>query len=227
MGMKRHSSRVIPAALVAALALAACGSDNPAASNSTTGDSVPSVGNGLLAPRPISVTSGGGGGGGTAAAESDRVAADSAIMPYYIANYVAGPGMPALPTNDVGYVYQAGATITAEQVAALAATFGVTGEPVRIDEGYGVQWRVGPEDGTGPALWLSQDAQLSWNYNGPWAVEGARRVRRRIDGHRGPRRADGRGGRHSVGHRRRRRTARHDHVRRAPASGRRADQGRR
>jgi hypothetical protein len=169
--MKRHFP-LIPAALVAAFALAACGSDTPQDSTSTVGDTIPAADSGLLAPRPIEVTSGGGGGAAApAAAETDRASGDMAIMPYYIADYVVGDGMPALPTNDIGYVYQAGATVTAEQVAALAAAFGVTGEPVRIDDGYGVQWRVGPEDGTGPALWVYQDAQLSWNYNSAWAME--------------------------------------------------------
>ena len=88
-------------------------------------------------------------------------------MPYYIADYVVGDGMPALPTNDIGYVYQAGAIVTAEQVAALAAALGVSGEPVRSDDGY--FWRVGPDDGTAPALWVYEDAQLSWNYNSAWA----------------------------------------------------------
>jgi hypothetical protein len=174
--MKRHSARILPAALVAALVLAACGTDvSDDASGSTAGDTIPATGGGLLAPRPINVASGGGGGAGAApaAAESDRVTSDAAIMPFYVANYVVGAGMPALPTDDIGYVYQVGATVTAEQAAALAAVFGITAEPVRIDEGYGVSWRVGPDDGTAPSLWISQDAQLSWNYSAPWADQRA------------------------------------------------------
>ena len=90
-------------------------------------------------------------------------------MPAYIADYVIGDGMPALPTNDVGYWFEAGLPTTAEEVSALAAVFGVTGEPVRIDEGFGVRWQVGPDDGTAPAFTVYEDAQRSWNYSVAWA----------------------------------------------------------
>ena len=159
--MKRHSSRILPAALVAVLALAACGGD--------TDDSLPAVtDDGLIPPRPIEITSGGGGGDNAATAElaSDPRMSDMA-MPFYIAEYVVGEGMPALPPNDIGYVFTAGTVVTAERVAALAAALGVSGEPVRSDDGY--FWRVGPDDGTAPALSVYEDAQLSWNYNSAWA----------------------------------------------------------
>ena len=51
------------------------------------------------------------------------------IAPYQITNFVAGDALPALPTNDTGWVFQSGATVTAEQVAQLATALGVTGEP--------------------------------------------------------------------------------------------------
>jgi hypothetical protein len=76
--------------------------------------------------------------------------------------------MPALPTNDTGYVFDASTPVTVEQVAAIAAALGLTGEPQRIDEGYGVSWRVGPDDGSEPSLWVSDDAQQNWNYNAAW-----------------------------------------------------------
>ena len=40
-----------------------------------------------------------------------------------------------------------------------------------IDDGYSVCWRVGPDDGTAPSIYLYEDAQLSWNYNGAWATQ--------------------------------------------------------
>jgi hypothetical protein len=98
-------------------------------------------------------------------------AADRAIgaYPYRVTTFVAGDQLPALPTNDVGYAFEAGQTVTSEQVAQLAAALGVTGEPVAIDGDPAGSWRVGPEDGSAPSLWVYQDAQLSWNYNSAWA----------------------------------------------------------
>ena len=162
--MKRHSSRIVPAALVAVLLLAACGGDPDQSLPAVTDD-------GLIPPRPIEITSGGVGGGdnaATAEVASDARMSDMA-MPFYLADYVVGDGMPALPTNDIGYVFQAGADVTAERIAALAAALGASGDPVRSDDGYTGTWRVGPDDGTAPALWVYEDAQLSWSYNSAWA----------------------------------------------------------
>ena len=162
--MKRHSSRIVPAALVAVLLLAACGGDPDQSLPAVTDD-------GLIPPRPIEITSGGVGGGDSAA--TAEVASDARMsdmaMPFYLADYVVGDGMPALPTNDIGYVFQAGADVTAERIAALAAALGASGDPVRSDDGYTGTWRVGPDDGSAPALWVYEDAQLSWSYNSAWA----------------------------------------------------------
>src|SRR5690606_36333646 len=59
--------------------------------------------------------------------------------------------------------------VTAEQVAEIARLLGVEGEPVLVDKGWGKNWRVGPDDGSAPSLWVSDDAQLSWNYSSAWA----------------------------------------------------------
>ncbi len=179
--MKRHSSRILPAAFAASLVLAACGSDTDSTATPGTDGTAPSVvDDGLIPPRPIEIASGGVGdlaGGGNFGTASAEVAADSRMsdmaMPYFIADYVVGEGMPALPPNDIGYVFQSGAAATAAQVADLAATLGAQGEPVRIDDGYSVYWRVGPEDGTAPTFWLYEDAQLSWNFNSAWADQRA------------------------------------------------------
>jgi hypothetical protein len=165
----RNSSRIAPLALAGVLVLGACGSDdNPGSADGD--DSVPPAADGPLAPIPVR-TAGGGAQGGVATAEaaSDSRMATDMMMPFRITNFVVGDGLPALPTDDLGYVFQMGAAVTAEQVSALAASLGVSGDPVRIDEGYGVSWRVGPDDGSAPSVWVYEDAQLSWNYSSAWA----------------------------------------------------------
>lgn len=166
----RHSPRIAPLALAGVIVLGACGSDDTA--SPTDGDTVPPAADGPLAPIPVRTSGGGGQGGGVATAEaaSDSRMATDMMMPFRITNFVVGDGLPALPTNDLGYVFQMGAAVTPEQVTALAASLGVTGEPVRIDEGYGVSWRVGPDDGSAPSVWVYEDAQLSWNYSSAWAL---------------------------------------------------------
>ncbi len=172
--MKREHSPQIPAAFAAILLLGACGSDQ-----SATGDTVSSAssdegstGTGMLAPRPIEITSGSGASTNlTAEASDSRAVSTDMYMPTFIADYIIGEGMPALPTNDVGYWFESGVPISADEVAALAAVFGVTGEPERIDEGYGVRWQVGPADGTAPAFTIYEDAQHSWNYSIDWATQ--------------------------------------------------------
>src|SRR5690606_21123467 len=109
----------------------ACGSDEPGQSAGSTIPSTPSTDDstaddGLLKPRPIEI----GAGSGSArtaelAAESDAagsVAMDM-IAPFRVVDFVVGD-LPPLPTNDVGYVFQAGAMASAEQVAGLAAALG-------------------------------------------------------------------------------------------------------
>jgi len=175
--MKRHSSRWAPA-VAAVLVLAACGADDGATSpvDTPTDSSDPaSTGDdGLLTPTPIEVVSGSGGGeagvataGTDAASAADVPASEMRIAPW-VAEYVIGDGMPALPTDDIGYVFDTSEPITEAQVTSLAAALGVTGDVVRVDEDFGVSWRVGPDDGSAPSVWVYEDAQQSWNYNAAW-----------------------------------------------------------
>lgn len=170
--MKRHLSRWAPA-VAAVLVLTACGADNgdsapvgaPSATDapSAQGDRV------LRAPTPIEVVNGGG--AATVSAE-DSATADVPTadmrMAQWIAEYALGEGMPALPTNDVGYVFDTSVPVTEAQISAIATALGVSGDVVKIDEGYGVNWRVGPDDGSAPSVWVYEDAQQNWNYNAPW-----------------------------------------------------------
>ena len=171
--MKRHPSRLVPLAVIAVLAVGACGSDDDDTVAETPPTVVESSDDGLIAPRPIEMSSGASAGGSaTAAAESataDRQMATDMIAPYQIVNFVAGDSLPALPTNDTGWVFQSGTEVTAEQVTQLATALGVSGEPQRHAENLFVYWTVGPNDGTAPTLSVNEDAQLSWNYSGAWA----------------------------------------------------------
>jgi len=171
MHMKRHATRIIPAALAAVLVLGACGGTDDDAAPDPPADTSEAADGDLRAPTPIEFTAGGSGSSAdarVASAEGALAADDMMIAPYFDIEYVLGEGLVA-PTNDLGYVYDATGEVTAEQVAQLAVALGVEGEPVLIDEGYGRSWRVGPEDGTAPSLWVSDDAQQWWNYNSAWA----------------------------------------------------------
>jgi hypothetical protein len=172
--MKRHRSHLVSLAVVAVLAFAACGSGEDDSTAETPPSAAESSDDGMIAPRPIEMSGGGAApGSANATAESadgDRsMSTDMMIAPYQITNFVAGDGLPALPTNDTGWVFQSGATVTAEQVTQLAAALGVTGEPQRHDEGGYVYWSVGPTDGTAPYVTVNEDAQLSWSYSSDWA----------------------------------------------------------
>jgi hypothetical protein len=175
IGMKRNPSRLVPLAVIAVLALGACGSGDDDSAAETPPPPAESSDDGLIAPRPIEM-SGAGAAAGSAnataeAATADRSMATDMIAPYQITNFVVGEGLPALPTNDTGWVFQSGATVTAEQVSELAAALGVTGEPQRHDENGYVYWTVGPNDGTAPSVTVNEDAQLSWYYSGPFATQ--------------------------------------------------------
>jgi hypothetical protein len=173
IGMMRHPSRLVPLVVVAVLGLGACGSGDDDSAAETPPTVAASSDDGLIAPRPIEMA-GGGAAAGSAnataeAATADRSMAPDMIAPYQIMNFVAGDGLPALPTNDTGWVFQAGATVTADQVAQLAAALGVSGEPQRHDESGYIYWSVGPNDGTAPMVTVNEDAQLSWGYSSDWA----------------------------------------------------------
>jgi hypothetical protein len=172
MDMKTYTSRILPLALSAVLVFAACGGDDAGSDGpiDTVGEQP-----GLRAPTPIKITGGSGtrdsqGNSAPALATEDAAASsDMMIAPaYWISEYVVGDGMPALPTDDSGYVFDATREVTAEQVAQIAAALGVSGEPVRLVEEWGNSWRVGPDDGSAPTLWVSEDGTQSWNYNGAW-----------------------------------------------------------
>lgn len=169
MAMKRHTSRIIPAALAAVLVLGACGSGDE-----TVAPPTEQPGDGLRAPRPIELASGGSANATGALAAEDAAASDRMIAPVpWVTEYVLGDGL-VLPTDDTGYVFDPASTVSIDQVSNLAEALGVTGEPVAIDDGYTTYWRVGPDDGSAPSLWVYDDAQQSWNYSSAWQEQEAR-----------------------------------------------------
>ena len=168
--MKRHS---LLAPLVGfALVLAACGGggstaiDPPAEQTSDSTEST-DVGDDLRSPTPIKAASAGQSTAAQTSAESvgaDVPASEMMIAPF-IADFVLADNFPALPTDDIGYVFDITAEVSADRVREVAAAFGVAGDPVRAEDG---SWVVGPNDGTAASLWVYAGAQQSWNYNGPW-----------------------------------------------------------
>jgi hypothetical protein len=163
--MKGHTYRVLPSALAAVALLGACGGTDDVAEP----PSIPASSSDLRAPTPIAVTA-----GGTVADQAADASADGAlaademtIAPFYDVEYLLGDGLVA-PSDDAGYVYDPTVGLSAEQVAALASALGVAGEPVRADDGPTGSWRVGPDDGSAPSLWVSGDGQQWWNYSSAW-----------------------------------------------------------
>ena len=103
---QRHHPRLVPLALASVLVLGACGSGDD-----TAGDTVPppidASDGGLLAPRPVRTAGGGAGVAATSAVAegaADRMSTDM-MMPYRIVTFVAGDGLAALPSNDIGYLF--------------------------------------------------------------------------------------------------------------------------
>jgi hypothetical protein len=68
------------------------------------------------------------------------------------------------PGTATAYVISAEGVVRVALAKNLANTFGVKGQPV--DDGYG-NITVGSNDGTGPQIWVSNDALVSWSYYNP------------------------------------------------------------
>jgi hypothetical protein len=92
------------------------------------------------------------------------MSADKAmIYPGFSVSMVADPSLSDVPGTAPGYRLDA-TDIDPEVLARqLAAALGVAGEPVKQDYG----WMVGPVDGSGPSIWVAQDATVSWSFSDP------------------------------------------------------------
>ena len=157
--------RSVPVLVATVVALTACGSDAQRAA-----DTLPDAG-GLRAPIPIEVVEAGtpvdAGRVPAAAAESSNAATVDSMTVVSPVELVLGD-VGELPAATTGYVFPAGATVSAETVGALAAVLGVEGEPVAGSPEAGTAWQVGPTDGTAPSLTVSASAPLMWWYSAGW-----------------------------------------------------------
>ena len=68
------------------------------------------------------------------------------------------------PGTATAYVISANGVVRLALAKTLANTFGVKGQPV--DDGYG-NITVGSNDGTGPQIWVANDALVTWSYYNP------------------------------------------------------------
>ena len=152
------ANRSVPVLLATLAALTACGTDDPGAA-----DTLPDA-SGLRPPTPIEaveVVAPTGEVGWAAAPMADAM---TMLAPVELVLGDVGE----LPTATTGYVLPAGATVSPDTVAALAAVLGVEGGPVAAAPDTGMAWQVGPTDGTAPSLNVSASAPLSWFYQGEW-----------------------------------------------------------
>lgn len=173
---RRRKLLSLSIAATLAFTLAACGSEDDivSAPGSTIDGTVESTIPGLRPPVPVEVAAGSTGANTSVASRemapsSDMATSDmSMIAPYYISEFVLGDAFPALPTNNIGFVFDGESTLADEQITALAAAFGVNGDVVSTDQDGYQSWQVGPNDGTAPTIYVSGDAQLSWSFSPAW-----------------------------------------------------------
>lgn len=93
-------------------------------------------------------------------------AADSSFPTWFEGRAIFhASGLSTQPTSAVAYALDARAVATEESARRLAAALDVEGEPTWS---YGA-WSAGPQDGTGPTVWLSADGSAYFSYNDPQA----------------------------------------------------------
>lgn len=103
--------------------------------------------------------------GGQAVPEAAAMSSDKAmaIYPGYGATLVPGDDLPDEPGTAAGYRLDSAGVDPEALARQLGAAFGIAGDPV--DQEYG--WMVGAIDGTGPTIWVGEDAMVSWSYSDP------------------------------------------------------------
>ena len=97
------------------------------------------------------------------AAASPAVADKAMIYPGYGATMVPGPDLPDEAGTAPGYRLDAKGIDLEALARELGRAFDVTGAPMKQDYG----WTVGNTDGTGPSIWVGEDATVSWSFNDP------------------------------------------------------------
>jgi hypothetical protein len=99
------------------------------------------------------------GGAGTEAAIADK----AMIYPGYGVSIIPGDGLPDESTTAPGYRLDSADIDQRALARQLAEAFGVAGDPAKQDYG----WTVGGVDGSGPSIWIGDDAMVSWSYSDP------------------------------------------------------------
>lgn len=125
-------------------------------------DELPVVG---AASPPIPVVAGAQPMPGPVGPESATMAADKAmaIWPGYAVSLVPGPDLTDAPGTAAGYRLDSTGVDLEALARQLGAAFGVPGDPSKQDYG----WMIGSADGTGPSVWVGEDATVSWSYSDP------------------------------------------------------------
>ena len=152
-----RSRRLALVGAVLVLGLSACGTSDGTGSAPTSS---------VLAPQVIEVA----GSAGTAGRASAPTAADaetgvaSTKMMAYL-QYVFQGDAPDLTSASASWEFPTGVTATDDQLRALAAAFGVAGDPQDVPADMGGGRVIGSTDYTGASVTVGTDALLSWWYN--------------------------------------------------------------
>ena len=112
---------------------------------------------------------------GLANVSADAAMSGSEKAMYVPANweFVVSGELPALDTDAVAYVFPQGAEPSSAQLNALLEAFGMDGSFTKTTNEAGTEyewttWSVGPSDGSGPSITVSDDGLLSWWYSEGW-----------------------------------------------------------
>lgn len=161
--LRLRSRRLALIGAAVVLGVSACGADSGSGSSPTS----------LPAPAVIEVAGAGSAGGaspaGMGVAESDSM--DSKMMvPMSVTYEWAGESVD-LTSAAASWFFAPGVQPSTEQVQALAAAFGVSGDVVAVAADMGGGWTVGPNDGTAPSVTVATDAMQSWWYSPAWQTD--------------------------------------------------------
>lgn len=108
-----------------------------------------------------------------------NVSADAALSGekamYVPANweFVVRGDLPALDSDAIAYVFPQGSEPISAQLNSLLDAFGMEGSFTKTTTDAGTEyewttWSVGPNDGSGPSITVSDDGLLSWWYSEGW-----------------------------------------------------------
>jgi hypothetical protein len=125
---------------------------------------------------------GAGTGSSEASVSADMVAPEGKSM-YVPAEweFVVDGSLPSLDSEAAVYVMSGGVEPSADQLTALTDVLGVDGSFTRTTSDPGTDyewttWSVGPDDGSGPSITVSDDGMLSWWYSEGWGSVSVSRV---------------------------------------------------